>query len=72
MSGLYSSTTTWTVSGKVQIDADLMADTLRFGTSSTALTSQQLKCMRHGDFRVKLDAAGYLRDRIDGTHIIIR
>ena len=67
-----SSTTTWTVSGNVQIDADLMADTLRFGTSSTALTSQQLKCMRHGDFRVKLDAAGYLRDRIDGTHIIIR
>ena len=67
-----SSTASWLASGKVQIDADLTADTLRFGTSSTALTSQQLKCMRHGDFRVKLDAAGYLRDRIDSTHIIIR
>ena len=67
-----SSTASWLASGKVQIDADLTADTLRFGTSSTALTSQQLKCMRHGDFRVKLDAAGYLRDRIDGTRIILR
>ena len=67
-----SAAITWTGAGTVQVDADLTADAVRFGSSADALTSQQLKRLRHGELKVKLDAAGYLRDRIDGTHIIIR
>ena len=62
----------WTGSGTVQVDADLTAEAVRFGSSASALTSQQLKRMRHGELKVKLDAGGYLRDRIDGTCITIR
>jgi len=67
-----SASIAWTGSETVQIDADLTADAVRFGSSANALTLQQLKRMRHGDLKVKLDASGYLRDRIDGTCITIR
>jgi len=67
-----SASIAWTGSETVQVDADLTADAVRFGSSANALTSQQLKRMRHGDLKVKLDAGGYLRDRIDGTCITIR
>ena len=67
-----SASIAWTGAGTVQVDADLTAEAVRFGSSASALTSQQLKRMRHGDLKVKLDANGYLRVRIDGTCITIR
>lgn len=58
-----SSGVAWTAGVDVVVDADLTADSVRFGTNASGLTALQARHLRNGGRRCCLDENGYLRQR---------
>ncbi|MBQ7189780.1 MAG: autotransporter-associated beta strand repeat-containing protein [Kiritimatiellae bacterium] len=66
-----TSSVPWT-NGTLTIVGELGKQTLRFGTSSTALTAEQLERICYDGKKVCLTSAGYLRPYLGGTLLFIR
>ena len=65
-----SSAVNWT--GTLTLAGTLKSQTVRFGTSASALTADQLQKIDINGSAVKLDAEGYLRYATTGVYLIVR
>ena len=68
-----SSGSSWTSGVDVIVDADLTADSVRFGTNASGLTVSQARHLRNGGRPCYLDENGYLRQRpITGLMLLFK
>ena len=63
---------TWTAGARLNVTGDLKKSRLRFGTSASALTAAQLKCVRVNGNKAKLDDDGYVCEYVPGILLIVR
>ena len=68
-----SSSAEWPIAdGRVEVEADLAAGAVRFGTSTSALTSAQLRRLKYNGHSTVLDENGYLRENNAGFFLIVK
>ena len=68
-----SSGSSWTTGVDVVVDADLTADSVRFGTNASGLTASQARRLKNGGRPCYLDENGYLRQKpITGLMLIFK
>lgn len=62
----------WAAGTRLTVTGDLKKSRLRFGTSASALTAAQLKCIRVNGNKAKLDDDGYVCEYVPGIVLIVR